>query len=56
MDDGVWSIFGMIRCGKTEVYREMPVPVPFCPPHITHGRVWFLESVSKQRIQPSECL
>jgi len=27
MDDEIWSIFGMILSGETEVYREILVPV-----------------------------
>jgi hypothetical protein len=27
MDYEMWSIFGMILNGETEVYREIPIPV-----------------------------
>jgi hypothetical protein len=29
---------------KTEELGEKPVPVPFCPPHISHGLPWVLQT------------
>jgi hypothetical protein len=40
-DMSVESEGGMIYWkGKTEELREKPVPVPLCPPQISHGLTW----------------
>jgi hypothetical protein len=34
------ALVQLYRQGKTEVLGEKPVPVPICPPQISHGLTW----------------
>jgi hypothetical protein len=44
------QIGGMILTGKTEVLGEKAVPVPLCPPQISHGLTWDRTRVSAVRV------
>jgi hypothetical protein len=47
-DKCIWSIGEMMVCrGKQKFSGEKPVPLPFCPPHITHELAWNLIHTSK---------
>ena len=42
--------------GKTEVLGEKPVPVPLCPPQISHELAWNRTRASEAVNQPPEPL
>jgi hypothetical protein len=40
VDEDYGALLEWHRQGKPEVLWETPVPIPFLPPHITHGLHW----------------